>query len=101
MSTVQDDEITQAVDDNPVDRAYVDARKRVEAKRNFTANLVAYVVVNAFLIGVWAFTGQGYFWPAWVLGAWGIGVVMHWWDAFVRRPVTDDDVRAELERLAH
>ena len=39
------------------------ARKRFEAKRGFVSDVVAYVVVNAFLIGVWAFTGAGYFWP--------------------------------------
>ena len=33
-------------------------------------------MVNAFLIGVWALTGHGYFWPAWVLGGWGIGLAL-------------------------
>ena len=31
--------------------------------------MVAYVVVNVFLIGTWLVTGMGYFWPGWVL-AW-------------------------------
>jgi hypothetical protein len=55
-------------------------------------------VVNAFLILVWAVTSAGYFWPAWVLGGWGIGLVLHGWEVFVRRPVTDADVQAELQR---
>ena len=42
----------------------LEARKRLEARRGFTSNAVAYVVINAFLIGIWALTGAGYFWPA-------------------------------------
>ena len=40
-----------------------EARKRLEQKRNLQGGLIAYVVINAFLIGVWATTGAGYFWP--------------------------------------
>ncbi len=47
------------------------ARKRVQKRRDFTAHLVAYVVVNSMLIGLWAISGAGYFWPAWVLLALG------------------------------
>jgi hypothetical protein len=83
------------------DREYEAARKRVEAKRNVISHLVTFVVVNTFLIGVWAATGRGYFWPAWIIGPWAIGVVLHIWDAFFRRPITDQDVRAELERGRH
>jgi hypothetical protein len=74
------------------------ARQRVQARRDFSNHVVAYVVVNAFLVVVWAVTGAGYFWPAWVLGAWGVGLVLHGWDAFLRRPVTEPDVDAELNR---
>lgn len=74
------------------------ARRRVADRRDFGSHVVAYVVVNAFLILVWVVTGSGYFWPAWVLGAWGIGLVLHAWETFGRRPVTDADVEAELRR---
>ena len=36
-----------------------------------------YVVVNVMLIGIWAATGGGYFWPIWSLLGWGIGVGSH------------------------
>lgn len=67
-------------------------------RRDFSSHLVSYVVVNSFLILVCAVTGAGYFWPIWVLACWGIGVVLHAWEAFLRRPVTDADVDAELHR---
>ena len=79
---------------------WVQARKRVTDRRDFASHLVAYVVINGALVLVWALTGEGYFWPAWVLGLWGTGLVLHAWDAFVRRPVTDADVEAELRRGA-
>jgi len=47
---------------------------------------------------VWALSGQGYFWPAWVMGAWGIGLVMHVWDAYFRKTVTEADIDEELRR---
>jgi 2TM domain len=74
------------------------ARKRVTDRRDFGGHVVAYVVVNGFLLLVWAVTGAGYFWPAWVLGGWGVGLVLHAWEVFVRRPVTDADIEAEVDR---
>jgi hypothetical protein len=78
-----------------------EARKRVQKRRDFAAHAVAYVVVNAAFIGMWAITGAGYFWPAWVLLGWGIGLVMNAWDVFWRKPVTEADVDREMHRLHH
>jgi hypothetical protein len=77
---------------------WVRARKRVTERRDFGSHVVVYAVVNGVFIVIWALTGGGYFWPAWMLGLWGIGLVLHAWEAFVRRPVTDEDVEAELRR---
>jgi hypothetical protein len=75
------------------------ARARLRKRRDFMAHLVSYVVVNAFLIGIWAFTGAGYFWPAWVLLGWGIGLVFNAWDVYFRRPITEADVEREIKRM--
>ena len=74
------------------------ARQRVQGRRDFASHAVAFVVINAFLVGVWAFTGAGYFWPVWVLAGWGAGLVLHAWDTFVRRPITEADIDAEMRR---
>ena len=75
------------------------ARERVQKRRNLQGTFVAYVVVNAFFIGVWYVTGHGYFWPGWVLGGWGIGLVLGFWD-YMRRPITDADIEEEMRRLS-
>lgn len=77
------------------------ARKRVADRRDFGSHVVAFLVVNGAFVLIWALTGSGYFWPAWVAGLWSIGLVMHAWEAFVRRPVTDADIEAELRRHQH
>jgi 2TM domain-containing protein len=80
------------------DDAREQARKRLQKRRDFSAHLVAYVVINSMLIGIWAVTGAGYFWPAWVLLGWGVGLVLNAWDVYFRRPVTEADVDREIER---
>ena len=74
------------------------ARRRLQARREFASHLAVFLVVNSFLVVVWALTGGDYFWPAWVIGVWGAGLVMHGWDVFLRRPITEADVDAELRR---
>jgi 2TM domain len=74
------------------------ARKRLEKKNKLRGDLVAYVVINLALIGVWAITGRGYFWPGWVLGAWGAFLLLDAWNAYFRRPVTEADIDRELRR---
>jgi hypothetical protein len=73
-------------------------RKSLQDRRDFGSHLVVFIVVNAFLVAAWAITGSGYFWPAWVLAGWGVGLVLHAWETFVHRPVTEEDVDAELQR---
>ncbi|MBL8777528.1 MAG: 2TM domain-containing protein [Acidimicrobiales bacterium] len=75
-----------------------EAIKRLKARREFLTHVVTYVVVNAFLIGVWFVTGAGYFWPVWVLGGWGIGLVLHAWTTFAQKPITEAEIEREMHR---
>jgi 2TM domain len=34
-------------------------------------SILSYLVVNVLLVMVWALTGAGEFWPAWILAFWG------------------------------
>jgi class 3 adenylate cyclase len=40
-------------------------------------HLTVYLVVNLMLIGIWAASGGGYFWPIWPILGWGIGLGCH------------------------
>jgi hypothetical protein len=76
-----------------------EALRRVRERRDFVTHLITYMVVNIALVLVWATTGLGYFWPGWVIGGWGIGLVLHAWTAFLQHPITAADVDREMERL--
>ncbi len=84
--------------DRTTDAERAAARTRVEKRRGLQGGLLAYVVVNAFLVAVWAMTGGGYFWPAWIIAGWGVGMLFGLWD-YLRGPITDADVDDELRRM--
>ena len=73
------------------------ARARVQKRRNLQGGVAAYVVVNAFLVVVWALSGGGYFWPGWVMAGWGLGLVLGLW-VYSRGPITEADIDRELRR---
>lgn len=72
------------------------ARKRIERKRKLLGDLVAYVVVNSFLVCAWAITGAGSFWPGWVLGVWGVLLLLDALSFYYRKPLTEADIDQEL-----
>jgi hypothetical protein len=77
---------------------YERARDRLLKKRKVKGDLLAYVLVNAVLVGAWAVAGFGYFWPGWVLAGWGVLLALNAWDAYLRHDVSDADVQRELDR---
>ncbi len=77
---------------------YEQARTRLIRRRKVRGDLMAYVVINAFLVGIWAVAGSGYFWPGWVLAGWGVLLLLDTWDAYLRHDVTDADVQREMNK---
>ncbi|HEY7893162.1 MAG TPA: 2TM domain-containing protein [Solirubrobacteraceae bacterium] len=75
------------------------AVERLKKRRDFGAHLFVYIVINAAIWAIWALTGSGDLWPAWVSGAWGIGLVLNAWDVYIRRPITEEDIEREMHRL--
>jgi hypothetical protein len=44
-------------------------------RRAWRAAFVSYLVVNTWMVGIWAATGAGYFWPIWTLLPWGLALL--------------------------
>jgi hypothetical protein len=74
------------------------ARIRVERRHKLRADFVAYVVINLALVAAWAVTGLGYFWPGWVLGLWGVFLLLDAWNVYYRHPITEAEIDEELQR---
>ncbi len=75
------------------------AVKRLKDKRDLQAHVIAYIMVNLFLVGIWALTTwPGFFWPAFVILGWGIGLVFHIWDVYSPEP-SEGRIQAEIDRM--
>jgi 2TM domain len=74
---------------------------RLKKKRDFRTHIFIYCLVNAFLVGIWAVTSDadGFFWPIFPILGWGIGVGANAWDVYGRKPISEDEIRREAERL--
>ncbi|HWJ82406.1 MAG TPA: 2TM domain-containing protein [Nocardioides sp.] len=71
----------------------------LKKRRDFRAHLLVYVLVNSVLVAIWALSGQGFFWPAIILGGWGVGVVMNAWDVYFGDDFTEESIQREMEHL--
>ena len=75
------------------------AIERIRKRSEFKMHLLSYVLVNAFLVGIWAVTGAGFFWPIFPILGWGIGVAFNAYDVY-RRPIpTEAQIQHEIDEL--
>jgi hypothetical protein len=76
------------------------AIKRLKKRRDFYGHVLVYVLVNAFLVTIWALTDvHGFFWPVFPIVGWGIAVVLNAWDAYRNDEFDEEEIRHEMERL--
>ena len=77
------------------------AQARLEQKRDFRTHLFIYFAVNAMLVVIWAFTSGDFeeFWPIFPIVGWGIGIAANAWSVYGRKPITEDAIQREAERL--
>jgi hypothetical protein len=85
------------------DMLRVRAVRRLKKQRDFRVHLLIYVLVNAFLVVIWAmsspFGGAIFFWPIFPIVGWGIGVAVSGYDAYGRDTLTEDRIQREMNRL--
>lgn len=76
------------------------AVKRLRKRQAFFRHLVTYVLVNLFLIAIWAVSGvHTVFWPVFPLLGWGIGIALHAWDVFGPSGFDEARIRREMDRM--
>lgn len=79
------------------ERAIAHLKKR----RDFRGHLLVYILVNSFLVVIWAVTSHGFFWPVFIIFGWGIGVLMNGWDAYFGEDFDEARIQREIEHLQH
>jgi 2TM domain-containing protein len=72
---------------------------RLRKKSEFRAHLLAFFVVNGAVVIAWAVTGGGFFWPIFLILAWGVGLIFHARDVYRGDEPTEEQIRREMERL--
>jgi 2TM domain-containing protein len=79
------------------------ALDRLKKRRDFKAHLLVYTLVNLAIWGVWvviaASSGGSWPWPVFLTLFWGIGLAMNAWDVYFRRPITEQELDREIDRL--
>lgn len=73
------------------------ARKRVREKLGFLKHFLTYIVVIAFLAVVNNTTWGGYQWWIWPALGWGVGIISHFFSAFLFRGSAFEDRLLERE----
>ena len=81
-----------------------------QKRASFKNHLITYLIVNAFLWGIWFFTGNqhnmftsgnyntnNYPWPIWTSLGWGIGLAFHFAGAYIFPKA--NSVQKEYEKL--
>jgi hypothetical protein len=79
------------------------AIERLTQKAHYRSYLVTWAGVSLLLVAIWGATALTsghlyYFWPAWAIGGMGIGAAVKGWAIYGNRAITEDAIRAEMQR---
>jgi hypothetical protein len=78
------------------------AVRRLKKRRDFRGHVLIYVLVNTFLVVIWAVTNpDGLFWPVFPILGWGIGVVANAYDVYVAEDISEEQIQREIGHLEH
>jgi hypothetical protein len=75
------------------------AVERLNKRQDFRAHLLVYTLVNTIVWVTWALVGTGFPWPLFLSAFWAVGLIMNAYDVYARRPITEAEIRQEIERL--
>ena len=79
------------------------ALRRLTKRRELTTHAVVFTLVNLTVWGIWAAiavtSGSSWPWPVFLTLFWGIGLAMNAWDVYFRKPITEQELEREIDRL--
>lgn len=98
-STNDHEEVVATTQDALREQALSSLKKR----RDLKAHATVYALVNLVVWGIWAVIAANshswWPWPVFLSLFWGIGLAMNAWDVHFRKPITEDELQREVERL--
>ena len=74
------------------------AIQRLHQRRGFLNYVIGAVVISLFMVVIWALSGQGYFWPIWVMGAFAIGLIFYGVNLVMNKPLTEEQIQREMQK---
>ncbi len=84
---------------NSEDRLRDQAITSLKKKREFQVHFLAFVLVNAMLVVIWALSNdRGFFWPIFPILGWGLGLAFHAREVYARPP-SESSIEREMDRL--
>jgi 2TM domain len=79
------------------------ALRRLTKRRELKTHAVVFTLVNLAVWGIWAAlaasSGSSWPWVVFLTLFWGIGLVMNAWEVYVRKPLTEQELQREIERM--
>jgi hypothetical protein len=75
------------------------AIKRIKEKNEFQIHVAVYLAVNIMLVGIWWFTGAGFFWPIFPIVGWGVGVAVNGYTVYRGNIYTEEQIQREMRNL--
>ena len=74
------------------------AIQRLHQRRGFLNDVIGAVVISLFMVVIWALSGQGYFWPIWVMGGFAIGLIFYGVNLAMNKPLTEEQIQREMQK---
>lgn len=74
------------------------AIQRLHQRRGFLNYVIGAVVISLFMVVIWALSGQGYFWPIWVMGGFAIGLIFYGVNLAMNKPLTEEQIQREMQK---
>ena len=77
------------------------AEERLQQQAGFKKMVGGFLITIVVTVVIWALTGQGYFWPAWVILGLGLATAASGWSAYGPRQKTpsQEEIDAEAKKF--